>query len=186
MSKIGRKPIKISSAKIEIKGNKLFINGPKTKFVHDLPDDIFQVSIKDGFFHLQLKKENDNRENRILWGLHRALLANMIKGVETGFQKQIKIEGLGFKAQLTGRKLTFSLGYSHKIDYDLPVGVDVEIDKTGQIMTFKSADRLLLGNVCDAIRALRPPEPYKGTGILVDGEVIIRKAGKTKAAATTA
>lgn len=186
MSKIGRKPIKITSAKVEVKGNEIFISGPKAKFVHKLPDAIFQVSVKDGFFNLQLKKENDGRENRILWGLHRALLANMIKGVESGFQKQIKIEGLGFKAQLVGRKLTFSLGYSHKIDYDLPVGVDVEIDKTGQVMILKSADRLLLGNVCDAIRAFRPPEPYKGTGILLSGEVIIRKAGKTKAGATSA
>jgi large subunit ribosomal protein L6 len=182
MSKIGRKPIKISTAKVEIKENKIFINGPKTKFVHVLPD-VFQASLKDGFLNIQLNKENNTRQNGIVWGLQRALLANMIKGVESGFQKQIKIEGLGYKALLTGRKLSFSLGYSHKIDYDLPVGVDVEVDKTGQILNFKSADKLLLGNVCDAIREFRPPEPYKGTGILVDGEVIIRKAGKTKAAA---
>jgi large subunit ribosomal protein L6 len=181
MSKIGRKPIKISSTvKVEIKDKNVLINGPKLKITHELPD-VIKASLKDGF--LSLSPEKDSRENRILWGLHRALLANKIKGLETGFEKKIKIVGLGFKAQLAGKKLTFSLGYSHKIDYELPAGVDVEIDKTGQLMTFKASDKLLLGNVCDAIRAFRPPEPYKGTGIIIEGEVIIRKSGKTKAAA---
>jgi large subunit ribosomal protein L6 len=115
--------------------------------------------------------------------MHRALLANKVKGAETGFEKKIKIVGLGYKAQLAGKKLTFSLGYSHKIDYELPEGVDVKLDKTGQNLVFSSSNKLLLGDVCSHIRKLRPPEPYKGTGIIVGDEVIIRKAGKTKAAA---
>jgi large subunit ribosomal protein L6 len=180
MSKIGRKAIPFSSAKIEIQGNTVLVNGPKAKFTHELPH-VIGVSVEDGALQLSVKK--DTRENRMLWGMHRALLANKVKGAETGFEKKIKIVGLGYKAQLAGKKLTFSLGYSHKIDYELPEGVDVKLDKTGQNLVFSSSNKLLLGDVCSHIRKLRPPEPYKGTGIIVGDEVIIRKAGKTKAAA---
>jgi large subunit ribosomal protein L6 len=100
--------------------------------------------------------------------------------VEKGFELKLTIVGLGFKAVSTGTKVTLSLGYTHKIDYDLPVGVTLEIDKTGQILMLRSADKFLLGNAADAIRSFRPPEPYKGTGIIREGEVIFRKAGKTK------
>jgi large subunit ribosomal protein L6 len=95
----------------------------------------------------------------------------------------MKIVGLGFKGQLAGKKLTFTLGYTHKIDLDLPEGVSVEIDKTGQLLTFKSHDKFVLGNVCDKVRSFREPEPYKGTGVMRIDEVITRKAGKTKASA---
>jgi len=179
MSKIGRKPIEILSTKVEINGKVISLNGPKAMFTHELPD-VIEATIKDGLLFLTVK--NNTRVNRVLWGLHRALLANKIKGTLTGFEKKVKIVGLGYKAQLAGKKLNFTLGYSHKIEYNLPQGVDVEVDKTGQQLVFKATDKQLLGDVCDAVRSLRPPEPYKGTGIILDGEVIIRKAGKTKAA----
>jgi len=179
MSKIGRKPIPFSSAKIEIKDKTIFLNGPKAKFTHELPASI-DVTVEDGTLVLSIKE--NTRENRILWGMHRALLANKVIGAEKGFEKKIKIVGLGYKAQQSGKKLVFSLGYSHKIDYELPEGVEVQMDKTGQNLVFKAADKLLLGDVCSQIRSFRPPEPYKGTGIIVGDEVIIRKAGKTKAA----
>lgn len=98
-----------------------------------------------------------------------------------GLKKKVRIVGLGYKAQLSGKKLNFSLGYSHKIEYNLPEGVDVAVDRTGQQLVFKATDKQLLGDVCDAVRSFRPPEPYKGTGIILEGEVVIRKAGKTKA-----
>ncbi|MCK4651347.1 50S ribosomal protein L6 [Candidatus Babeliales bacterium] len=180
MSKIGRKPIPFSSAKIEIKDKSVFISGPKGKFTHHLPDQV-ELSLKDNSLVLSIKE--NTRNNRILWGMHRALLANKVKGVEIGFEKKVKIVGLGYKAQLTGRKLIFSLGYSHKINYDLPEGIEVKVDKTGQNLIFKSSDKMLLGEVCSTIRNFRAPEPYKGTGIILEGEVIIRKAGKTKVAA---
>jgi large subunit ribosomal protein L6 len=120
----------------------------------------------------------------MLWGSHRALIANKVKGVETGFTQKITIVGLGFKAQQAGPKLTFTLGYTHKIDLNLPKDVTIEIDKTGQLLTLHSADKFKLGNMCDAISSLRPPEPYKGTGVIKEGTVIIRKAGKTKASAS--
>lgn len=179
MSKIGRKPIPFSTAKVEVKGNVVIISGGKIKFEHVLPLD-FTVSVKNNALFLETKKES--REQNMLWGLHRALIANKIKGIESGFEQKLIIIGLGFKAQASGRKMVLTLGYTHKIDYELPEGVSVEIDKTGQHLHLKSADKFLLGKACDAIRSFRPPEPYKGTGIMKEGEVIIRKAGKTKAA----
>lgn len=112
--------------------------------------------------------------------MHRALISNEIKGAAEDFVKVVQINGLGFKAALSGSKIVFSLGYSHKIEFDLPKEVALEIDKPGQKLTFKSADKELLGHVCSQIRALRPPEPYKGTGIKLLTEVLVRKAGKTK------
>lgn len=178
MSKIGRKPIPITSAKIAIVGKALTISGAKEKFDHELPEGL--SAALDGK-NLLVSADANTRRIRTLWGLHRALLANKVKGVETGFEQKVTIVGLGFKAQLAGKKVTLTLGYTHKIDYELPQDVSLELDKTGQQLTFKSASKFSLGNVCDAIRSFRPPEPYKGTGIIRQGETVIRKAGKTKA-----
>ena len=179
MSKIGRKAIDISNVKIEIKGQDVHYNGPKNSGVHVLPEELtIQVN---GNELLVVVKDPSQDANRV-WGLHRALLANCITGASVGFEKNIQIEGLGYKAVLTGSKIVFSLGYSHKIDFELPKGVTLELDKTGQKLSFKSSDKALLGHVCSVIRALRPPEPYKGTGVRYATEVITRKAGKTKAA----
>jgi large subunit ribosomal protein L6 len=180
MSKIGKKAITLTSAKVQVQGNTVTIAGPKVKFTHELPHGLSAVVDGKSLF---IKSEKTGRKDRVLWGLHRALIANKIKGAETGFEQKVTIVGLGFKAQLSGRKMTLTLGYTHKIDYDLPTEVSVDIDKTGQQLVFKSADKFLLGNVCDAIRSFRPPEPYKGTGIIREGEVVVRKAGKTKASA---
>ncbi len=177
MSKIGRKPIAFTSAKIEIANNTVRIEGPKAKIVHELPEEL-SASVEGK--SLLIKLVSGERKVKALWGLHRALLANKIKGAEAGFEQKIKIVGLGFKAQAAGQNMTFSLGYSHKTEYELPKNISVEIDKTGQLLTFKGTDRELLGSVCDTVRSFRKPEPYKGTGIMLEGEVIIRKAGKTK------
>ncbi len=117
------------------------------------------------------------------WGLHRALLANEIYGAEVGFEKKIEINGLGYKASVSGSKVVFALGYSHKIDLNLPEGVTLEVDKSGQKLTFKGSNKELVGQVCSLVRSLRPPEPYKGTGVKLATETIRRKAGKAKAAA---
>ena len=180
MSKIGRKPIALSSAIVQVTGNTLVISGQKGKFTHELPG---AITVEQEAKALKLCIKEDTVANRMVWGLHRALVANKVQGVETGFEKIIRIVGLGFKGQLTGNKFVFSLGYSHKIDYVLPNGVTAEVDKSGQILTLKSIDKDLLGGACDTIRSFRPPEPYKGTGIIRDGEIVRRKAGKTKAKA---
>jgi len=181
MSKIGRKPININNVQVEVKGQEVHYKGPKNSGVHILPD-VLTVQLEDknlkiaGRENTKLSKREVNR----IWGLHRALLANEIAGAQKEFEKQIQITGLGYKAQASGNKLTFSLGYSHKIDFDLPKNVSVEIDRTGQNLTFKSFDKELVGQVCSKIKTLRQPEPYKGTGIKLADEVILRKAGKAK------
>jgi len=180
MSKIGRLPIPFSSAKIEIKKNIIEINGPKAKFAHELPEAI-KASVEDEK-SLKLDVAEKTRKNKMLWGLHRALLANKVQGAERGFEKKVSIVGLGYKAVLAGKKMTFSLGYSNKIEYELPDGVSVKIDKSGQQLVFESTDKFLLGSVCDKVRSFRHPEPYKGTGVIREGDIIIRKAGKAKAA----
>jgi len=178
MSKIGRKPIKFSSANVEVNGKKITVKGPKTSFLHELPAEI-DATVSDK--ELSVSCNEKGKKAIALWGLHRSLLANMVKGVETGFERVVKIVGLGYKAQLSGKKLVFSLGFSHKVEYALPEGVTVDVNKPGQLLTFKSHDKDLLGNVCDKIRDFKPPEPYKGYGIMLADEFVRRKAGKTGA-----
>lgn len=177
MSKIGNKPIDINQTSVEVKGNTIFYKGKNSEGSHEIPD--FLKATLDGKF-LKIEMPNFKRYRKKDWGLHRALLANKILGASKLFEKKVQIVGLGYKVQLAGNKMTFSLGYSHKIDMDLPKSVALVVDKTGQNLIFSSSDKELLGQICDAVRSLRPPEPYKGTGIKLEGEVIIRKAGKTK------
>lgn len=184
MSKIGRKPIDIQGVQVEIKGQELHYKGKKASGVHVLPD-FLKVDVKDNVLVITAKNASDksmsSREVNKEWGLNRALLFNKIKGAQAEFEKQVQITGLGFKAAVSGSKVVFSLGYSHKIDFNLPESVTLEVDKSGQKLLFKSSNKELVGLVCSKVRSLRAPEPYKGTGIRVGDEVIVRKAGKTKA-----
>ncbi len=182
MSKIGRKAIDVNNVQVEVKGREIHYKGQKASGVYTLPADLI-AQVEDKKLFIKPAKQSHNRSINQEWGLNRALLANAIKGVDAGFEKQVQINGLGFKAALAGSKIVFSLGFSHKIDFDLPKEVTLEIDKTGQMLTFKSSNKELLGHVCSMVKALRPPEPYKGTGIKFATETIARKAGKTKAAA---
>ncbi|HVX01129.1 MAG TPA: 50S ribosomal protein L6 [Candidatus Babeliaceae bacterium] len=177
MSKIGRRPIDLGNVRIEIKGQEIHYTGKKATGVHILPPEL--KAVLEGN-QLKLIAVEINPKTNQLWGLNRALLFNKIKGADQGLDKQLRIVGLGYKAVANGNILQLSLGFSHKIDYELPKEVAVEIDKTGQLLTFRSSDKKLLGDVCSRIREFRPPEPYKGTGIQYVGEVILRKAGKAK------
>lgn len=179
MSKIGRKPISIKGVTVDFKGGLLHYKGAKGSGVYELPE-ILDVKVEGD--SLKLVGSEQSRDVNRIWGLHRALLQNKIKGVQEEFVYKIQIVGLGFKAKQVGNKLEFSLGYSHKIDFDLPPQVTVVIDKSGQNLDFKSTDKELLGLVCSKVRSLRKPEPYKGTGIKFENEVLLRKAGKTKGA----
>lgn len=183
MSKIGRKPIDTHGIIVETKGQEVHYKGKKVSGVYVLPMEL-KAHYEDN--KLKLLPQNNAYDRRVinaLWGLHRALLFNKIFGAKKEFEKQVEIVGLGYKVSLAGKKMVFSLGYSHKIELDLPEGVAVAIDKTGKILTFSSIDKDLVGHVCSVVRALRPPEPYKGTGIKLATEKIERKAGKAKAAA---
>lgn len=179
MSKIGRKPIPLGSVSVTVSGQNIVYKGKKVSGEHLLPDTL-TVQVEGGSLMLLPKEKNLDANQD--WGLHRALLFNKIRGADADFEKQLRIVGLGFKAALSGKKVQLSLGYSHKIDFELPAEVSLEIDKTGQQLTFRSANKELLGHVCSEIRAFRMPEPYKGTGIKYSDEVIIRKAGKAKSA----
>lgn len=185
MSKIGRKPIDTGNTNVEVDGQKITYKGKGGSGVHVLPD-MLQAALQDKkLIIIPCKTDKNFRKKEInsVWGLHRALLANEIYGVDQGFEKQLKIIGLGYKAAVSGSKVVFSLGYSHKIDFTLPKEVSLTVDKTGQLLTLKSSDKQLLGEVCDKIRSLRPPEPYKGTGVRYLAEVVARKAGKAKSSA---
>lgn len=178
MSKIGRRPILIGDVKVQVNGQEVQYTGKNASGVHVVPD-VLEVLLKDS--ELSVAPRKMTREGKCLWGLHRALLFNKINGASKVFERQVQIVGLGFKAVSKGKSVEFTLGFSHKIDFDVPTGVTLEIDKTGQLLTLKSADKELLGQTCGQLRFLRPVEPYKGTGVRWTTDVVIRKTGKTKA-----
>lgn len=177
MSKIGRKRIPLNNVKVEITGQTIHYKGQFASGTHVIPAELQAVMDETS---LGLVAAQQTRDTNRLWGLHRALLAGKIGGAHKLFEKQVKITGLGFKAIAQGKKIEFTLGYSHKIYFELPEDVVVDIDKTGQLLTVKSASKQAMGDVCGKFRAFRPTEPYKGTGILVAGDLLIRKAGKGK------
>jgi large subunit ribosomal protein L6 len=175
MSKIGRKPISTKDVQIEVKGSDVHYKGPQSQGIHALPECL-KIELNDK--ELILLCDDRTSDNKRLWGLNRALLSNKIEGARKLFEQGIVITGLGYKGQLSGNKITFSLGFSHKIDFSLPEGITVDIDKSGQKLTVKGVDREKVGFVSSKIRALRAPEPYKGTGIKWANEQIFRKVGK--------
>ena len=178
MSKIGRKPIDITGLTVELKGKDLHFKGPNGQGVYTLPKELTASIDNNQVTLVPEATEKRNRDLNRVWGLHRALLTNILGGAKKDFEKKVEIVGLGYKAVKAGDGLTFALGYSHKLDFPLPKEVTVEIDKTGQKLTFSSADKTLLGQVCSNVCALRAPEPYKGTGIKLATQQLLRKVGK--------
>lgn len=183
MSKVGRKPINIAGIQVDIKGQDVHFKGAKISDVYTLPASL-RAEKKDGSLAIVVADHaaatgKDRDLNRI-WGLHRSLLANNIAGAQKPFTEEVHIIGLGFKAVAAGKNLVLSLGYSHKIDFPLTEGVTVNIDKTGQKLVFESANRVALGGDVSRLKAQRPTEPYKGTGIKKATEEIFRKDSKKK------
>lgn len=179
MSKIGRQPIALGDVKVEIKGNEIHFTGKNNSGVHEV-SELLKPVVEDGFLRLEAAKKT--RDLNRVWGLHRALVANKISGAAKPFEKQVQITGLGYKAIAKGQQIEFSLGYSHKINFDLPQDVTVQIDKSGQLLTLQSYNKELVGKVSGELRKLRPTEPYKGTGVRLTTDRVIRKAGKAKGA----
>ena len=183
MSKIGRKAIELGGVQVEVKGQEIRYKGSKDSGMRVLPQELIAKMDNGKLFILaneSYAKKIARRDLNRVWGLERALISNEIRGADKLFERKVIITGLGFKAVVSGKNLMFSLGYSHKIDFPLPEGVTVDIDKTGQLLTVKSTDKLTTGQVASDIRALRETEPYKGTGIKLEDDIIIRKAGKAK------
>jgi len=178
MSRIGVRPVSIPKmVKIAVDKDVVYVEGPKGKLQFPLSERI-QVAV-DGE-QLKVSREGDDRNTRALHGLTRAMIASMIEGVNSGFTKQLEMTGVGYRAQLSGKKITLQLGFSHPVEYAIPEGITIEVPKPTQI-TVKGIDKLKVGQVAANIRSLLPPEPYKGKGIRYAGEYIRRKAGKAMA-----
>jgi large subunit ribosomal protein L6 len=178
MSRIGKKPIAIpKGVKIAITGPQVQIQGPKGKLeltVHAL----CQVAVTDGT--LVVTRSGDHRTAKAVHGLTRALVNNMVVGVTDGFERKLEIVGIGYRVALAGRSLTFNLGYSHPIVYPLPEGVTAEVEKQ-TLITLRGVDKHLVGQTAAQMRALRPPDSYKGKGVRYSGEVVRKKVGQAGA-----
>jgi large subunit ribosomal protein L6 len=177
MSRIGKKPIPLPKGVRVTAGEQLLVEGPKGKLTVPLPGGI-RAENADG----TLVITRDDAEKAALHGLTRALAANAVRGVSQGFTKELDIVGIGYRADVKGRVATFTLGFSHPIEFLLPEGVDLKIEKQTHLIV-SGADRQLVGQVAANIRALRRPDPYKQKGIRYTGEVLRKKVGKTGAAA---
>jgi large subunit ribosomal protein L6 len=175
MSRIGKKPIPLpGGVKVQI-GEQLEVTGPKGKLQVPIPGGI---SIEQIEGRLEVKRASD--DHAALHGLTRALTANAVQGVSGGFTRELDIVGIGYRADVKGKVATFSLGYSHPIEFLLPDGVDMKVDKQTHLV-LSGHDRQLLGQVAANIRALRKPDPYKNKGIRYTGEALRKKVGKTGA-----
>lgn len=178
MSRIGRKPVDIlKTVKVEKKDGMIQVTGPKGALSARVHPAI-SVEIKSD--QVILIRSSEEKSVKALHGLWRALLQNMILGVTQGFQKKLEIVGVGYKAELKGKRLQLTLGYSHPIVFHPPDGVKIEIPQPTNI-TISGSDKQLVGQVAAKIRSFRPPEPYKGKGVKYEGEFIRRKAGKAAA-----
>jgi len=178
MSRIGKKPIAIpKGVTIKVAAGAVEVQGPKGKLRQIVPPGIhFAV---DGA-ELRAQTDTDAKELGKFHGLARSLVANAVEGVLNGFKKELDIVGVGYRAELKGRQITFALGYSHPIVYDIPAGVDVTVDKQTHV-TVTGVDRQLVGQVAANFRRMRKPDPYKQKGVRYTGEVLKKKVGKTGA-----
>ncbi|HYX54042.1 MAG TPA: 50S ribosomal protein L6 [Candidatus Limnocylindrales bacterium] len=178
MSRIGKKPIPLpSGVKFEVKGNTVVVNGPKGQVQTHLPAGV-KLQTQDG--HINVTREND--DFAAVHGLARALVNNAVEGVTKGWNKDIEIVGIGYRAELKGKNtVVFTLGYSHPIEYPLPTGVTVAIDPKQTKLTVSGIDRQKVGQVAAEMRQLRPPDPYKQKGVRYAGERLKKKVGKTGA-----
>ncbi len=178
MSRIGKKPIVLPpKVGIEYQAPKLTVKGPKGTLSLDVHPDI---GVDVGEKELLVTRPSENRRHRALQGMVRSLLANMVTGVSAGFQKDLEITGVGYRANLQGTTLTMSLGFSHPVNYTVPAEVQIEV-KDQRVISVRGIDRQKVGQVAAEIRGFKPPEPYKGTGIRYVGERIARKEGKAGA-----
>lgn len=173
MSRIGNRPIEIPKGVSVSIGDVITVKGPKGE-LHTSPNELVQVSESEG--KLTFERANASKPARAAHGLMRALLANMVHGVSSGFERRLEINGVGYRAEVKGQNLGLQLGYSHPIEYPLPQGVTAKVDKNQIILS--GIDKQLLGACAAKIRSFRPPEPYKGKGVKYLEERIVRKAGK--------
>ncbi len=179
MSRIGKKPITLpKNVKISESGGLVKVEGPKGILSSQLPESISMIMV-DG--SIVIERKNEERLARCYHGLARTLIGNMVTGVSTGFEKGLEISGVGYRAEVVGNSLKLILGFSSPIQYNIPKGIDVKVEKQVNV-NISGIDKQLVGRVAAEIRALKKPEPYKGKGIKYVGEHIRRKAGKSAGA----
>lgn len=179
MSRIGKKVIVIpKDVKVEIKDGQILVEGPGGKLSRPLHNRI-NVEIKDN--QIRVLRSTDIKTDKSLHGLYRVLIVNMIKGVTEGYVKELEIIGVGFRAQVQGNNLNMQLGFSHPVNFAVPPGIKIETPKQTQII-IRGIDKETVGEIASEIRAVYPPEPYKGKGIRYAGEYVKKKIGKAQAA----
>ena len=176
MSRIGKAPIPVpDKVTVSLNGLAVTVKGPKGELSRTLPDG---VTISQEGNTLQVNPVNTSRRSRERHGLSRTLVANMVEGVSQGFTRKLEIVGVGYRAAVQGKKLVVSAGYSHPVEMVPPEGVSFSVENNTTVFV-SGADKEAVGNEAAKVRAIRPPEPYKGKGIKYEGEKILRKAGKT-------
>lgn len=176
MSRVGKKPIPIpAGVKVEIKDDHIKVTGPKGELSRSIHPSMVVKQDQDA---LVVKRPSDSKFHRSLHGLTRSLVVNMVDGVTSEYEKSLEIQGIGYKAELRGKKLRLSLGLSHPVLFSPPEGIKIEVDGPNK-MKISGIDKQLVGVVAAKIRSFRPPEPYKGKGIRYEGEMVRKKAGKT-------
>lgn len=176
MSRIGKYPVNLDDkTQVTVAGNLVTIKGAKTSLSYKLDS---RITAKVADKKVVLTRQDDSTESKSLHGLYKVLIQNAVTGVTTGFSKSLELHGVGYRANVQGKKLELSLGFSHPINFDIPEGIEIKVDKQTTV-TVNGADKALVGQVAAKIRGFRPPEPYLGKGVRYAGEHIRRKAGKS-------
>ncbi|MEK6255931.1 MAG: 50S ribosomal protein L6 [Chloroflexota bacterium] len=176
MSRIGKVPVEIpSGVDIEIKGSHLRVKGPKGELQHTFPP-VIDLTSEDGF--VRVSPNSDDSFAKAMFGTARSVINNMVVGVTQGFEKDLDIEGVGYRAEMQGKNLILNVGYSHSVTIEPPADVSFEVGERNREIKVKGNDKQVVGQISAEIRAVRPPEPYKGKGIRYKGEHVRRKAGK--------
>ena len=175
MSRIGRKPIEVpDGVDVQVSPGHVTVKGPKGELNQTVNRDM-KVGIDDGT--LTVERPTDRGEHRALHGLTRSLIANLVQGVTEGYEKRLEIQGVGYRAQLRGKALELSLGFSHPVSVEAPEGIEFEVPQPTEVIV-RGIDKQLVGETAARIRKSRPPEPYKGKGVRYAGEQVTRKVGK--------
>ncbi|CUS05330.2 50S ribosomal subunit protein L6 [Candidatus Promineifilum breve] len=177
MSRVGKAPIQLpKGVSIDIAGSKVAVKGPKGELSRTLHPDM-AINLENGV--LSVSRPSDSRQHRSLHGLTRALLNNMVTGVSAGYSKILLIEGVGYRAEMDGKRLVLYVGYSHPVYFEPDNGISYTVEERGRKVTITGIDKEYVGEIAARVRKQRPPEPYKGKGIRYEKEIVRRKAGKT-------
>lgn len=175
MSRVGQSPITVpDGVDVSVSGGTVTVKGPKGELSRTLPEEL-TISLSDGV--VTLARSNEKRETKALHGLYRSLVANMVQGVTSGYEKALEIHGVGYRAQKQGNDLELSVGFSHTVKQTAPPGIEFDVPQPTRIVV-RGIDKELVGQVAAEIRAVRKPEPYKAKGIRYEGEHVRRKSGK--------